>query len=49
MDTMEAGLAFWAVCVDAHAFHAKVSRCEKFRFVTTVKAVLAKTLGQPYL
>jgi uncharacterized protein YlbG (UPF0298 family) len=49
MDAVEAGFAFWAMCVDTHALHAKVSRCQKFSFVAAVKTVLAKTLGQPYL
>jgi hypothetical protein len=46
---MKTLLAFWAVGVDAHAFDAKVRGPKKFRFVATVKAVLAKPLGQPYL
>lgn len=49
MDAVEAGFAFWAMCVDTHALHAKVSRCQKFSFAAAVKTVLAKTLGQPYL
>lgn len=46
MHAVEAGLAFGACRMDAHAVQAKVSRGQKLGFVTTVEAVLAEPLCQ---
>lgn len=46
---MKALLALGAMSVHTHTFDAKVCRRKELRFVTAVKAVLAKPLCQPYL